>query len=78
MQLVLYVVMGGGILGAVRPLLRELSTVGLVLLLAGGLAYLFGIIFFVWKRPFHHAVWHVFVLCGSICHFFAVLLYVIP
>jgi hemolysin III len=30
------------------------------------------------KRPFHHAVWHLFVLCGSICHFFAVLLYVIP
>jgi hemolysin III len=37
------------------------------------------VIFFVWRSlPFHHAVWHVFVLAGSVCHFFAVLLYVIP
>jgi hemolysin III len=70
--------MGWGIIGAARPLLRELAAAGLVLLLAGGLAYTLGAIFFVWKRPFHHAVWHVFVLSGSICHFFAVLLYVIP
>jgi hemolysin III len=78
MQLLLYLVMGWGIVGAARPLLRELPTAGLVLLLSGGLAYTLGVIFFVWKRPFHHAVWHVFVLGGSICHFFAVLLYVVP
>ena len=77
-QLLLYLVMGWGIIGAGRPLLRELTTAGLVLLLAGGFAYTLGVIFFVWKRPFHHAVWHVFVLAGSICHFFVVLLYVIP
>ncbi|MEE9269023.1 MAG: hemolysin III family protein [Candidatus Krumholzibacteria bacterium] len=77
-QLLLYLVMGWGIVGAARPLLRELAPAGLVLLLAGGLAYTLGVTFFVWKRPFHHAVWHVFVLGGSICHFFAVLLYVIP
>jgi hemolysin III len=77
-QLLLYVVMGWGIVGAARPLLRELAAPGLVLLLAGGLAYTLGIVFFVWKRPFHHAVWHLFVLGGSVCHFFAVLLYVIP
>jgi len=77
-QLLLYLIMGWGIVAAARPLLRELPTPGFVLLLAGGLAYTLGVIFFVWKRPFHHAVWHVFVLAGSICHFFAVLLYVIP
>jgi hemolysin III len=59
-------------------LLQELAPAGLVLLSAGGLAYTLGVVFFVWRRPFHHAVWHVFVLAGSICHFFAVLLYVIP
>ena len=78
LQLVLYLVMGWGIVGAARPLVRELATGGLVLLLAGGLAYSLGVGFFVSRRPFHHAVWHVFVLAGSMCHFFAVLLYVIP
>ena len=78
MQLLLYLVMGWGIIGLSRPLLQELAVAGSVLLLAGGLAYTLGVIFFVWRRPFHHAVWHVFVLAGSICHFFVVLLYVIP
>jgi hemolysin III len=79
LQLVLYLAMGWGMVFVCRPLLRELATGGLVLLLAGGLAYSLGVIFFVWRRlPFHHAIWHVFVLGGSVCHFFAVLLYVIP
>jgi hemolysin III len=77
-QLLLYLVMGWGIVAAARPLVRELATGGLALLLAGGLAYTLGVVFFVWRRPFHHAVWHIFVLAGSICHFFAVFLYVIP
>ncbi len=77
-QLLLYLVMGWGVVGAARPLLQELAPAGLVLLLAGGLAYTLGVVFFVWRRPFYHAVWHIFVLGGSICHFFAVLLYVIP
>lgn len=77
-QLLLYLVMGWGIVGASRSLLRELAPAGLALLLAGGLAYTLGVVFFVWRRPFHHAVWHIFVLAGSICHFFAVFLYVIP
>lgn len=77
-QLALYLVMGWGLIGFVRPLMQGLGTGGFLLLLAGGLAYTLGIVFFVWKRPFHHAVWHVFVLAGSICHFFAVVLYVIP
>ena len=79
LQLFLYLVMGWSIVLAGRPLLRELPPGGLVLLLAGGLAYTLGVVFFVWRSlPFHHAVWHVFVLAGSVCHFFAVLLYVLP
>lgn len=77
-QLLLYLVMGWGMVAAARPLVSELATSGLVLLIAGGMAYTLGVIFFLWRRPFHHAVWHAFVLGGSICHFFAVLLYVIP
>jgi hemolysin III len=52
---------------------------GIVLLVAGRLAYSGGVGFFGWRRlPYHHAVWHLFVLVGSACHYFAVLFYVIP
>jgi len=79
LQLLLYLVMGWGIVFATRPLLQEMDRGGLILLLSGGVAYSMGVIFFVWRSlPFHHAVWHVFVVGGSICHFFAVFLYVIP
>jgi hemolysin III len=78
-QLVLYLTMGWAIVTAARPLIAALPMGGLLLLLGGGLAYTLGVVFFLWRRlPFHHAVWHVFVLGGSVCHFFAVLLYVVP
>jgi hemolysin III len=49
------------------------------LLFAGGIAYTLGTIFYVLKRvPYMHAVWHLFVLAGSICHFLAVMFYVLP
>jgi hemolysin III len=48
-------------------------------LLAGGLAYTFGILFFAIDRiPFNHAIWHLFVIAGSTCHYLAVLWYVVP
>jgi hemolysin III len=51
----------------------------LTLLLAGGLVYTLGVPFYLWRRlPYHHTSWHVFVLAGSVLHFLAVLLYVIP
>ena len=79
LQLVLYLAMGWSIVVAARPLLEGLAPGGLILLLAGGIAYTLGVAFFIWRRlPFHHAVWHVFVLAGSLCHFLAVFLYVIP
>ena len=51
----------------------------LLLLLAGGLCYTLGCAFYIWRRlPYHHAIWHVFVMAGSTLHFFAVFFYVIP
>lgn len=78
-SLILYVGMGWTILVAIKPLISSVATGGIILLLLGGLAYTFGILFYRWKGlNFHHAVWHIFVITGSIFHFFAVLFYVIP
>ncbi|MEW6335455.1 MAG: hemolysin III family protein [Thermodesulfobacteriota bacterium] len=75
----LYVGMGVLIVPAAKPLLATLTMKGLQLLIAGGLAYALGLVFYGWRRfPYHHAVWHLFVLAGSGLHFFTVLLYVIP
>lgn len=73
-SVVLYLGMGWLALVAVRQLFLHLPTLGLVLVFAGGLCYTMGVLFFAFDyKRFHHAIWHVFVLAGSICHFFAVL-----
>lgn len=70
----LYIAMGWIVVVAIKPLLANLNTVSLVFLAVGGLCYTLGTIFYLWHRlKFHHAVWHLFVLAGSICHFFTVL-----
>lgn len=75
----LYVGMGWAVVVAIEPMLDGVAPGGLLLLLLGGLAYTLGVAFYVWKRlPYHHAIWHGFVLAGSILHFFAILFYVIP
>jgi hemolysin III len=75
----LYLAMGWLIVIAFEPLVRSVHSGGLVLLVLGGLAYTVGVVFYAWRRlPYNHAVWHVFVLAGSICHFSCVLGYVIP
>ena len=75
----LYVAMGWAVVVAARPLYEHVATGGLVLLVAGGLAYSAGVVFYKWRRlRYHHAVWHGFVMLGSALHFFAVLFYVIP
>ncbi|MEK7827033.1 MAG: hemolysin III family protein, partial [Thermodesulfobacteriota bacterium] len=75
----LYVGMGFLVVVAIKPLLAAITPAGVSLLIAGGLAYTLGLAFYGWRRlPYHHAVWHLFVLAGSTFHFFAVLLYVIP
>jgi len=74
-----YVGMGWLAVIATRPLVEALPWGGLAWLLAGGLCYTGGVAFYLWRRlPFHHAVWHLFVLGGSACHFFCFLLYVLP
>jgi hemolysin III len=76
---VLYVAMGWGAIAAFQPLAAHLPTAGLALLIAGGVAYTAGVPFYLARRlPFHHSVWHVFVLAGSVLHYVAVLLYVLP
>jgi len=78
-SLILYVGMGWAIIVATKPLLDSVQTGGLAFLLTGGLFYTSGLAFYAWKRlRYHHALWHVMVLLGSIFHFFAVLFYVIP
>ena len=74
-----YLFQGWFVIFAARPLLHAVSPHGILWLAAGGLAYTFGIIFFALDRiPYFHATWHIFVLAGSIAHYFAILFYVIP
>jgi hemolysin III len=69
--------MGWLVVFAIKPLVESLSVPGIIWLGAGGLSYTIGVIFYAWKRPFFHAIWHLFVLAGSLCHFFGVLFYVV-
>lgn len=75
----IYLFMGWFIVVAARPLVHAISWHGVGWIAAGGLAYTAGIIFFAYDRlHYFHALWHVFVLMGSIAHYFAVLFYVVP
>jgi hemolysin III len=75
----LYLVMGWLGVVAAEPLARSVHPDGLALLILGGVTYTLGVIFYAWRRlPYNHAVWHVFVMVGSVCHFSCVLGYVIP
>lgn len=76
---ILYVVMGWLIVFAWKPLINNLSPQGMTFLVFGGALYTLGAIFYVWRAfKYHHAVWHLFVLGGSVAHFFCVLFYVLP
>jgi len=79
LSLSLYLGMGWMALIMIKPMIDSVEPGGLWLLLAGGLAYTFGVIFYVWKSlRFHHAIWHLFVLAGSVLHFFSVFYFVLP
>lgn len=78
-NVVSYLVMGWLGVFAVQPLFNALGIVPVALAVAGGIAYSLGVVFFPWKSiKHHHAIFHVFVLMGSIFHYAAVVLYVVP
>jgi hemolysin III len=76
---IIYIAMGWLAVIAIRPVSRAIPAAGIGWILAGGLFYTLGVVFFGLSRiRFSHAVWHLFVLAGSICHFVAVARYVLP
>ena len=76
---VVYLAMGWLVVIAINPVTEIVPHRGLLLLLAGGLCYTVGVAFFAARRMrYAHAIWHLFVLGGSIIHYFAVLFYVLP
>src|SRR5690606_2053166 len=74
----IYLGMGWLALAAIEPILEALSTSALIWLVTGGIAYTAGTLFYHSHRRYAHAIWHVFVLAGSSCHFAAVLSLVLP
>jgi hemolysin III len=74
-----YVALGWLCVVAIKPMLTLIPVGALAWLVAGGVAYTSGVFFFASKRVRHgHAIWHLFVLTGSVCHYLAVVLYVVP
>jgi hemolysin III len=75
-SMVLYLVMGWLAIVAIKPILQLVPVPGILLILAGGLAYTGGLAFFAAHRVrYSHFIWHLFVIAGTTCHFFAVLWY---
>ena len=74
-----YILMGWLAVFAVKPLIDALPAGGFAWLLTGGIVYTVGALFYLIKKlPYNHAIWHLFVIGGSACHYVAVLLYVVP
>jgi len=75
----MYIALGWLVVVAAKPIITSVPTGGIVWLFAGGMLYTSGVVFYVWRRvPYHHAIWHLFVMAGSFCHFLAVYYYVLP
>lgn len=74
-SLLAYLVMGWLVIFSFDTLSKQISTHALTWLIAGGLSYTIGILFYIWdKLPYNHGIWHLFVLTGSLCHYFCILL----
>lgn len=74
LMVALYLAMGWMFVVAIGPLLRNLSTTSLIFLFLGGIFYSIGVVFYTWRNlKYGHGIWHLFVLAGSIMHFFAVI-----
>ncbi|WP_295903285.1 hemolysin III family protein [uncultured Vibrio sp.] len=78
-SLITYLAMGWLSLVVIYQLALNIEMGGLILLAAGGIVYSLGVVFYVVKRiPYNHAIWHLFVLGGCVCHFLSIYLYVTP
>lgn len=78
LSLVTYLLMGWLSLVVIYQMVMKLAPGSVTLLAVGGIVYSLGVIFYVCKRiPYNHAIWHGFVLGGSVCHFFAIYLYIL-
>jgi hemolysin III len=74
-----YVLMGWLVVIAFKEMLLTIPPGGVIWLVVGGVIYTLGVLFYAWEKlPYNHAIWHLFVLGGSICHFFAILFHVLP
>ena len=74
LSVLFYIAMGWLVVIAIKPMLQMIPNGLIIWLLIGGACYTFGVIFYAWKKlPYHHAIWHLFVLAGSISHFFGML-----
>lgn len=70
----LYLAMGWMFVVAIGPMMKNLPGISIVFLFLGGVMYSVGVIFYVWRNlKFGHGIWHLFVLAGSIMHFFSVI-----
>ncbi|NTV45864.1 MAG: hemolysin III family protein [Chlorobiales bacterium] len=68
-----YVIMGWLAVLSLHELLTSIPSIGIVWLAVGGIVYTLGVVFYMWhKLPYHHAIWHIFVLAGSACHYLAI------
>lgn len=75
----IYIFMGWIIIFAIKILLIKLSSAAIFLLVLGGVIYTVGALLYMFNKiPYNHAIWHLFVIGGTSCHFFCVLLYLLP
>jgi hemolysin III len=79
LSVILYLSMGWLAVVAAQELIARVPMGSLIWLIAGGITYSLGVVFYaLWKIPYMHAVWHLFVMGGSMCHYCAVLFYLAP
>lgn len=73
LQITIYLLMGWLVVVASKEMSESVNALGLTLLIAGGITYTLGVVFYLVKKiPYNHAIWHLFVVGGSACHFFAI------
>jgi hemolysin III len=79
LSVLIYILMGWLCVVAIKQMVVRIPLGGLIGLTAGGVLYTTGVIFYAWRKlKFSHAIWHLFVLSGSICHYFSIFFYLLP